>query len=250
MRTPRKQSEQDLYHVVSRGTGRQLIFEDDDDRRAFLAMMGQALATNGVELYAWCLMGNHVHLLMHGPVDDISNCMKQLCGGYAQHFNGKAGRTGHLFQERFKSEPVEDEAYLLTVVRYIHENPAKAGIAAAWEYPWSSYGEYLGKPGLCNTELVLGMLGGTGGFDRFHREEHADGPCLDVTSGRSRTRAMPDGVARSIAEQVLGEGFLDGLKELPVEEREPSLRLLKESGLTVRQIERLTGIGRGTIQRA
>lgn len=250
MRTPRQRSEQDIYHVISRGTGRQLIFEDDDDRRVFLQMLQSSLAASSVELYAWCLMGNHVHLLMHAPLSHISDCLKRLCGSYAQYFNRKSGRTGHLFQERFKSEPINDEGYLLTVIRYIHDNPSKAGVSSMQEYRWSSYQEYVHDPILCNTQLVLGIVGGVIPFITFHNNESGDTPCLDVSSGRNETRPMPDEIAREIADSVLGDGRLEGLKEAPINERRESLRLLKKSGLTVRQIERLTGIGRNTVQRA
>ncbi len=247
------QSKSDIYHVVSRGTGRQLIFEDDEDRTTFLRMLSKATASNEVELYAWCLMGNHFHLLVHGDLARLSCCMKQLCGSYAQYFNQEHGRVGHLFQERFKSEPVENDAYLLTVVRYIHDNPAKAAISPMTEYPWSSYHEYAEdheEAGLCSTQFILDAFGGRTSFVRFHADERNATPCLDVFTGRSKTRGMPDSIAAEIAEDVLGVSYLEDMKSLPIDERNASIHRLKNEGLTVRQIERLTGIGRNSVQRA
>lgn len=251
MRTARKQSESETYHVISRGTGRQLIFEDDDDREAFLGLLGRHAEGQSIGILAWCLMGNHFHLLLRAPMERISLCMKSVCGLYAQRFNRKHGRTGHLFQERFKSEPIGDEAYLAVVVSYIHYNPEKAGIADYRSYPWSSYGEYVGRGGahsICEKEAVLGCLGGIDGFVKFHEARAADAQAMDVDSLRSATRSMSDEGAIALAREVLGGRRLADLKALSRPERDESLGRLLAAGLSIRQIERLTGIGRGVIQ--
>ena len=249
MRTPRARCESNIYHVVARGTGRQVIFEGDADRDRFLAILDEALGAGEAELYAWCLMSNHVHLLLRAPVEVLSALMRRVLGSYALYFNAKSGRVGHLFQERFSSEPVEDDAYLLAVVRYIHRNPVKAGLSDVESWPWSSYGEYLGRKGPCSVEFPLSVFGGKDGFVAFHAAE-GDEPCLDVIEGRSATRAMPDECAADIAREVLDGEDLDGLKALEPQARDAYLARLKQAGLTIRQIERLTGVGRGTVQRA
>ena len=246
----RKQSEGDVYHVVARGTGRQLIFEDDFDRRSFLGILEKGLADHGVELYAWCLMGNHVHLLVRAPIEAVSRLMKQLLGSYAQRFNAKTGRVGHLFQSRFSSEPITDDVYLLTVIRYIHYNPVKGGLGRVDEYPWSSYGEYVGKPKICETAFPLEVCGGVDSFKRLHERPDKDAKCLDVDDEANARKSFPDARAMSIAQQVLGGVGLQDVKALPVEERNARLRELKAAHLSVRQIERLTGIGRNIVQRA
>ena len=248
MRTARKMGESDVYHVVARGAGRQIIFEDDADRGRFLAALDRLLGDFPVELYAWCLMPNHVHLLLHAPLEVLSALMRRLLGSYALYFNAKSGRVGHLFQERFSSEPVDDDAYLLTVIRYIHQNPARAGISSVSSWPWSSYREYLGKPVRCSTEFPLAVFGGAEEFGRMHEVE-VETRCLDVPEGRSATRGYPDERAAEMAREVLGDMPPSGLKALEVRERNEHLIRLKGLGLTIRQIERLTGIGRGTIQR-
>lgn len=251
MRTPRKQCESEMYHVICRGAGKQPLFEDDKDRRRFLTLLEESTRTASVEVIAWCLMGNHVHLLLHAPLETISQCMKRVCGGYAQQFNLRYIRSGHLFQERFKSEPIGDESYLLTVVKYIHFNPEKAGIARHDEYPWSSYAEYVlcnQSRVICSTSLVSDLLGGSDGFIAFHKAYSGETPCMDVDSARSLTRAMSDEAALEVARCALGGRNLGEVKSLEREERNRLLALLLASGLSIRQTERLTGISRGIVQ--
>ena len=116
-------------------------------------------------------MGNHVHLLLKDAVQQLDLIMKKIACSYAWYFNWKYERVGHLFQDRFKSEPVEDDRYYLTVLRYIHQNPHKAGIAATDDYKWSSYSEYTGKTEIADTEFALKLLGGSEIFISFMRED-------------------------------------------------------------------------------
>ena len=129
-RVARTKSASGIYHVVMRGVGRQLIFEDDDDRRALLEKLGKLSDEGCLTVYAWCLMSNHFHLLIKEGCEPIASAMKRLGVSYAMRFNLKTGRVGHVFQDRFSSEPVESDEYFLTVVRYIHNNPQKAGMCA------------------------------------------------------------------------------------------------------------------------
>lgn len=114
------------------------------------------------EIYAYCLMDNHIHLLIKEGEDTIQRSVKRIGVSYAYYFNKKYARIGHVFQDRFRSETIEDDKYLMSVVRYIHNNPVKAGIVEkALDYPWSSYHEYL-KSGkelkIVNTKVLLAML--------------------------------------------------------------------------------------------
>lgn len=251
MREKRKQSSSDIYHVVARGTGRQIIFEEDVDYNQFLGTARKVLSDSGCELYAWCLMSNHVHLLIHAEIEKLSTAMRRILGSYAMYFNAKSGRVGHLFQERFASEPVNDDAYLITVVRYIHQNPVKAGLSAVDNYPWSSYGEFVGKPSTCETSFVLGVFGGIEEFVRLHGDD-TSGQCLDIPQPRRTAPSLPDEKERAAAERVLEkQGLtLEDIKGLDPARRNQVLVELKQTGLTVRQIERLTGVGRATVQRA
>ena len=248
MRAQRQLSPVDLYHVIARGTGRQNIFEDDADRKKFLELCAGALGNYEVELYAWCLMSNHVHLVIHAPMQRLAEFMKSLCGQYARYFNKKNERSGHLFQERYKSEAICDEQYLLTVVRYVHNNPAKAGICSAQDYPWSSYAEYIQKPKLCCTDLVLDLIGGASEFENFQLNDAAFDGCIDIAIG-TRVALLNDDKATQMAKDALGHDVFVRLKELNRNERNSALITLKQLGFSIRQVERLTGISRGIVAR-
>lgn len=248
VRSARKRAESEVYHVMTRGVGRQVIFEDDADRLFYLAVLSEELASHDGELLAWCLMDNHVHLLVRMRLEELSELMRALGSAYASFFNRRHDRVGHLFQDRFRSEPVESEAYLLTVVRYIHQNPVAAGLAPSCEYRWSSYRAYLGLP--CEgvpteCDAVLSMLGGVDGFVDFHRALDDDAACIDVEE-RGVVSAER---AREIAGVALGGVRVEEVFSLPRPERNRALRALRDARLSVRQIERLTGVSRGVISR-
>lgn len=253
MRTARQPSRSDIYHVVGKGVGSQIVFEEDGDRVAFLDLLKRHLVEAGADLYVWCLMDNHYHLLVHAKLDQLSRCMKLLGSSYALGFNAKHGRTGHLFQDRFKSEPVDDDARLLSTVRYIHRNPEQAGMCSYASYRWSSYGEYAGEPRLCETGFVLDAFGSLDEFALFHRSRESE-RCLDIDMVRSASRSMPDAQAIVAASEALGKigtGIgLDQVKVLGKAERNAALRALKRAGLSIKQIERMTGVNRGAVQRA
>ncbi len=134
-----------LYHVMARGNARQDIFLDDADRRRFLATLRSVVERLNVLCHAYCLMGNHYHLLVETPDANLSLALRQLNGVYAQGFNRRHERVGHLFQGRFASTLVEKETYLREVSRYIVLNPVRAGIVACpSEWEWSSYRAHAG----------------------------------------------------------------------------------------------------------
>ncbi|HIY52240.1 MAG TPA: transposase [Candidatus Olsenella avicola] len=244
MRAARRVSESGYYHVILRGDGKRRIFEDDDDRREFLKLLSEQVVNRGVDIIAWCLMDNHVHLVVQDSSSCLSIAIGSLAMRYAQRFNMRTGHVGHVFQERFKSSPIESDAYLLEAVRYVHNNPEKSGICRAEEYPWSSYSEYVTSSWITDTETVLDMLGGVEGFKEFC----AAVPALSYRfSGRVR---IADDEMGEMARSVLGDVSVYDVKALPVEERNERLRALRECGLSVRQVERLTGIGAKTITRA
>ena len=247
-RTPRRPAESDIYHVVIRGVGRQIIFEDDADRRCFLAVLREEMGDREGALLAWCLMDNHVHLLMRMALAELSDLMRVLDSTYALIFNKRHDRTGHLFQDRFMSEPVESDSYLLTVVRYIHRNPVEAGMSRGCDYRWSSYRAYLGgsdESGVTSCELVLEMFGSDESFVRFH--DAPGGPrCLDLGDA---TRPTSSEAARSVAARALGDLRVEEISALPRPQRNAAIRTLRSAQLSVRQIERLTGVSRGVIAR-
>jgi REP element-mobilizing transposase RayT len=119
-----------LHHVIVRGIDRRAIFRDDTDRDDFLSRLGGILCETQTPCFAWCLIPNHFHLLLRTGLTPISTVMRRLLTGYAVRFNLRHRRSGHLFQNRYKSILCQEDAYLLELVRYIHLNPLRANLVA------------------------------------------------------------------------------------------------------------------------
>ena len=124
-RVAREKSKTGIYHIILRAVNRQIIFEEDEDAIKFLETLERYKETSGYEIYAYCLMGNHVHILLKEGKEDLGVTMRRIGASYVYWYNWKYERVGHLFQDRYKSEVVETEKYLLAVLRYIHQNPLK-----------------------------------------------------------------------------------------------------------------------------
>lgn len=248
MRAARRPCETNVYHVFARGVGRQLIFEDDEDRFLFLDLMSRFSARDGVSFLAWALMDNHIHLLLRAPLPAISKFMARLESAYATAFNARHDRVGHLFQGRFGSQGIDSGKRLLAAVRYIHQNPVKAGMSPGCLYRWSSYEEYIGSSHLCDTDMVLGYFANREEFESFHAVAET-GRFADVEDEGSRKSRLSDWRAEKRAAELFGEEWRHDLSLMGKEDRDARLRELISLGLSVRQLERLTGIGRGIIQR-
>ena len=244
-RGPRKMSATGIYHIITRGIGQQIIFLSDYDRHYYIQIMHEIAVEEDVDLLAWCLMNNHVHILVHAQLAP-SQMMKRMNTKYALFFNHKYDRVGPLFQDRFKSEIVETSEYLKTVARYIHRNPVMAGITdSCAEYNWSSYWEYLTSPTTCNTEIILGEFHSIAAFKQFHENECTEQPArtpLEATPVR-----LTDSRALQIILGLIDESRLMQLKDLKGMERKSILLQLKNAGLNCRQLARLTGISCSTI---
>jgi len=162
-----------FYHVVSRGNARQQIFDDSVDYQQFLRRLEHALLRGHLTCVAYCLMPNHVHLLVEAGEIPVSRPMQHLLSSYAQGFNRRYQRVGHVFQGRFKSLVVDTEDYLLAVVRYIVHNPVAAGLAGSpAEWAWSSYRATAGQvpvPDFMNVKIVYDSLAGDPGATGAHR---------------------------------------------------------------------------------
>jgi len=152
-----------LYHVTARGDRREPIYEDDEDRGAFLDIFGTVIEDFNWVGHAYCLMGNHYHLLIETPDANLAKGMRQLNGSYTQWSNRHHRRVGHLFQGRYKAILVDKDAYLLELCRYIVLNPVRARLVrSAGLWPWSSYRAMLGTqeaPKWLSVEALLLQFG-------------------------------------------------------------------------------------------
>lgn len=248
-RQKRQDSETGMFHVTSRGAGRRNLFEDDADRSFYLSKLKKHSIRNDVTILAWCLMSNHIHLLLAGELPDLTTLMRAQNTTYAQYFNGKYGHIGPVFQGRFASVPINDESHLLDTVRYIHLNPQAAGLCRFDDYQWSSYREYVAQDrdsasSLCDTSLILEMIDD---FVEFHEIKGLEIEMMDLIPVR---RYFSDGEISEIACKLFGDSFADSIALMPKSQRDAALKRLYGYGASIRQLERLTGIGRGAIQYA
>ena len=174
-----KSSNKVLYHVTERGNERRALFHDDEDRLRFLDIVKRNQEKYGFKVYAYCLMTTHLHLLLACHDVDISQVMKSINVSYVIFFNRKYERCGHLFQDRFKSELVDTNEYVIEVSRYIHLNPVRAGIVSSdkmVEYRWSSYRHYLhaeaGGQLPIDTTFLLGLFSDSPELGRAKYQEY------------------------------------------------------------------------------
>lgn len=240
-----------FYHVCARGVGKQLIFEGDEDRWEFLELMRECCREAGVTVIAWCLMGNHVHLVLADYEDAMSAAMHRLLLTYARRFNKRTGRTGHLFQNRFDRRSLDTDRYLMAAIRYVHANPQEAGIALIERYPWSSFSEYLRAydndmtRGFSDPSCVLELFESAKGFLDYSLSmpDGSDPVIHDMDETEWERRAFADKMAKSLGVP------LRGVKAAPPARRDTVIVGLHDAGFTVRQIERYTGIGKSTVSR-
>ena len=189
-------------------------------------------------------MENHVHLLVHDPKGHTALFMKKLGVSYSQYYNRRYDRQGHLLQDRYLSEAIDDEAYLLTVFRYILNNPQKAGICPTPEYEWSSYDLYEHATAMMEMDLLRELIGSQERYAEFIAAPN-DEKCLEY-----ETALRDDDWAREVIQKRLNVSSGTVLRSWDKARRNDALRQLLREGLSIRQIERLTGISRGIIQKA
>lgn len=248
-RAARKKSSTGIYHVMLRGINHQVIFEDDEDYEKLLYTLKKYEEKSSYTIYAWCLMDNHIHLLIKEAEEELSIAFRRIGASYVSWYNQKYSRRGHLFQDRFKSEAVESDRYFAVVVRYIHQNPVKAHLLKnIADYRWSSYREYIEKPWICDTETTLRLFStdktkAAKMFKEFNLAKH-HGQCLDYQKSIRPTDAEGIDIIKSL---------IDGkspasIQHFEAAKRNEIIRACKERGLSFRQISRLTGISFGVIR--
>ena len=250
-RQARKQSQSGIYHLIIRGINKQVILEDDEDREKFMWCLQYYKEVSQYTIYGYCLMDNHIHLLIKEGKDLISKAMKRIGVSYVSWFNRKYGRCGHLFQDRFKSEAVETDEYFLMVLRYIHQNPIKTGEGQKMEtYQWGSYREYLENSKLIDTEFALGIFSSepdvaVGMFKRFMNEKTEDNS-IKVHG----TYRLTDQEAKLVIQKIAEVTIPTEIQTIEKEKRNELLRQIKKiDGMSTRQIARLTGITQSVIVR-
>jgi len=251
-RMPRNKSGSGIYHIIMRGVNRQNIFEEPEDSDKFIQTLQQYKEISEYELFAYCMMGNHLHMLIKVGKEPLEQLMRRISGKYVYWYNRKYSRIGNLFQDRFKSEPIDDDSYFLTVLRYIYQNPVKAGLVKrAEQYTGSNCIEYISNKNASNVDFVLNMFSTNrkAAIDMFVDFINVPNSavCLDIDDKHRIT----DEEARVVIKDLCMIHNSIDMQTIEKSLRNSYLIELKEKyKLPIRQIERLTGINRGIIQKA
>lgn len=258
-REPRKISASQVYHCMLRGINKQEIFFDSQDYLKFIKEMSNIKKIFSYKLYSYVLMPNHIHLEIKDENEKLSQIMHNIQLRYSLYFNKKYKRTGHLFENRFKSKAVESEIYKLNLVRYIHQNPAKAGIGEIDRYRWSSYNDYIEKNEkkveLTDVEEILEMFSinhenAKEQFISFNNEEQKYSNSKDLLEYEMKNNLTDEEVIYFIKENLK----ISNIQEIQNYNSKSRDKIIKEikkiSGVTQKQIARVLGINLRIVQRA
>jgi putative transposase len=245
-----------LHHIIVRGINKAPIFKDDQDKTSFLERLGENVLQGKCTVHAWVLMTNHVHLLFKSGKDGISAVMRKQLTWYAQYFNRRHSRTGHLFENRYKSILCDEETYLLALIRYIHLNPIRAKIIQTMEdldrYLWTGHRAIIGKTAYTwmDIDACLSEFGGTrkkaiAEYRRFVREGIQEGKNPSLTGGGlirsqggwSQVMAMRRrGQKEEYDERILGGGEFVTAIFKEAEDRQLHQTKHKRSNQTIQKI--------------
>ncbi|WP_176786143.1 transposase [Desulfosporosinus hippei] len=257
-RLQRKYSNTGCYHIMLRGNEKKNIFLDDEDRQKFINVMDKKNSQAELSLYAYCLMSNHVHLVLKDRTNELSLIMKGIATSYAMYFNKKYCRVGHVFQDRFKSETVEDERYLMAVIRYVHRNPLKAKLVESPEgYKWSSYWCYMNPDepaaNLVDTQYILNTIAvnpksAVREFNRFVMENNDD-KFLDMDEGGIRTLEDAELYLNNYLQKNWPEFSRKEIRTNRSLRNEIIAVLRKNTELPIVGIAKLLAVNRGVVER-
>lgn len=247
-RAARRISSTGIYHIMLRGIDCQKIFKDRNDFSRFLIILRECKNRSNYKLYAYCLMPNHVHLLLKSENESIDTIMKSIAGRYASWFNFKYQRKGHLFQDRYKSECVENEEYFLTALRYIMQNPIKAKLESKMGvYTWSSYREYTsGENDLTDVRAVIKMFGNQLNLVQFIKAANDD---KVMDTDEDTVYRKNDAKVNEIYRFVTGlQNEADFLK-LEENTQKEFMNKMHENGISLVHIARIAGISKSRVYR-
>lgn len=245
-RKPRILSETGKYHIILRGNNQQNLFCEDQDYYFFLNRMKKYALEVNIKIYAYCLMTNHVHILLGNAKDNLSLFVQKLANSYVFFFNHKYERTGHLFQGRYKSEIIDTDEYFKTVFRYILQNPDKANIGHYKTYKWNSYKAIKNSSSFpLDSNYTLSLFGTSDRLFEFLE-------LLPKTNGMEYENkfVINDSLGLQIIKSLFHIKSPYNLNRLDIEEQKIKIKILKQKGLSVNQIARLTGIGKYLIKTA
>ena len=231
-------SESNLYHIVLKGINSQQLFFENNDYVLFLKEFKKACNTYNAKIVAFCLMSNHIHLLLKfEDSNDMPLLFKSFGASYVYKYNRQHNKTGKLFNGRYYSKPINDDSYFYTVIKYIHYNPVKAGICSGLEdYEWSSYNDYIYlKNGFTDVEYLKTILNDKE-FEEIHIKSDKD--LIDFFTINNSIHAIDD-------DSIIA--YYNELKERFG--KEETIRVLKQSGVSVNKMEKVLNIPRTMIKK-
>ncbi len=258
-RKARTVSSTGIYHVMMRGINLQRIFEDDEDYEVLLLKLRQLThepstprsSTPSIAVYSYALMPNHIHLHLKVLEGKLGKVIQKIAGAYVYHYNLRHGRIGHLFQERYRSEPCETDEYAQTLARYIHQNPLVAGLTNNInDYKYTSWHEYSGLipegQKICDTSVILKQVSKDDLYSLIQEPLDEKAPCIDIKPMKRR-RLTDD----AVAEMLKNMGYENGweMQSIDINTRNDVITKLVAKGAGIRQLQRVTGLATKTISK-
>ena len=245
----RKHALTGIYHVVTRGNNRQIIFEEDADRKRFLRILRECLVSDGFELYAYCLMNNHIHLIIRVGDKDLSSVCQKIQSRYVMWFNRKYHRTGSLFEDRFDSEPIGNPLYLKTAWRYVLQNPMRAGLEdqPGQKYLWTDIDAYLSKTdGFTSVAVVCSCFKDRADMMHFLFEKvDTDRQRMNI----EKNERLSDDDVLFLMKEITGCQSASEFCRFSRETRYIYLKRMLEYPVNISQLSRITGVSRSAITR-
>ena len=251
-RKSRTLSSTGIYHIVLRSVNKQIIFEEESDYKKFLYTLSDYKKNYDIEIYAYCLMDNHIHILLNSAPDKLSLFFLSLETKFVKWYNNKYRRSGHLFQDRFRSFVIEDNDAFLSVLFYIHNNPVKSSVCRyPSEYRWSSYNAFYGqKNPLVDTSFSFEQAGSKDLLLKYFSTVSPYFDDVQVIPAFEKSRHfMPDKIALNIFKEVTKLPSTSDVVNLPKSLRNKYMNVLYKKGLTKKQIARLMDVSISTVKR-
>ncbi len=223
-----------IYHVIVRGNNRAQVFLNEEEKRKYLQIIADYREKYDFHLYAYVIMDNHAHLLVQVEEVELAKIMQGIQQRYTRYYNQRYGRSGHVFEQRYKAKLCSEDAYLLTLLCYIHQNPVKAGMPEGLHYRWSSHSLYeKGAKGLVETNFILGMINGqkSKAIHEYQRlmgtevgkAEYGDGPSYQERMNQTSEKI------KEVEELPSKTSWTELVEELSLRENISSQQLLEPS---------------------
>lgn len=247
----REFSSSKIYHIIIKGIDEGTIFYDDEDRNVFLNKLKVTKKKFKYKILAYCLMNNHVHLVISIENENLSKGIQSLIIRYARYFNRKYDRKGPFVQNRFNSKKVESQRYFLEVCRYVHRNPEKAGIEKTEKYRWSSYHEYIGKEKIIDRRFLMHYLGNDmNNFIEYTTKKESKQEVDRLADFEMIRKLSDDIVVKIILDKLKFSSVDEIINYFKKEKNYEKIRVLKEiRGTNVTQISRIIRVSRHLVKK-